>query len=143
MRVLVTGGAGYIGSVVAAQLVAAIGIGLGVLLFIIPGVYLAVRLAVVAQAATIERTDWIGALRRSVQLTRGSGWHVFAVAVASGVFNELLVSTGALVVGSSHQPLPVAAGIVIDTFAQSVVALVTAILYFDLRARERFRPPRA
>jgi hypothetical protein len=125
--------------VVAAQLVAAIAIGLGVLVFIIPGIYLAVRLEVVAQAATIERTDWIGALRRSMQLTRGSGWHVFAVALASGLFNELLVSTTALAIGSSHQPLQVAAGVVIDTLAQSVLALVSAILYFDLRARERMR----
>jgi hypothetical protein len=127
--------------VVAAQLVAAAGIAAGLILFILPGIYLAVRFDVVAQAAAIERTDWIGALRRSAALTKGAIWHVFAIALASGAFNELLLSTGALAIGSSRRAPEVAAGIVIDTFAQSIAALLTAVLYFDLRARERVGAP--
>lgn len=123
--------------VVAAQVVAAIGIGVGLVLFLLPGIFLAIRWQVVAQTAAYERTDWIGALRRSNGLTRGHMWHVLAVALASGLFSQLLRSTVSLGLGSSRGPGQVVAAIAVDTFAQSVAALVGAILYFDLRARER------
>jgi hypothetical protein len=122
--------------VAAAQVVAAAGIGLGLVMFILPGVFLALRWQVVAQAAAIEHTDWIGALRRSNALTRAHMWHVLAVAVLSGLFSQLLRSTVSLALGSSRGPGQVAAAIAVDTFAQSVAALVGAVLYFDLRARE-------
>jgi len=123
--------------VVAAQLAAAVGIGVGLLAFLVPGIFLALRWQVVAQAAAIERTDWIGALRRSNALTRGHMWHVLAVALLSGLFSQLLRSTVSLALGSSRGLGQVLAAIAVDTFAQSVAALVGAILYFDLRARER------
>ena len=65
--------------VAAAQIVAGIGIGVGFVLFIVPGVILALRFAVVAQVAAIERTDWPGALRRSAVLTRGNYLRILAL----------------------------------------------------------------
>jgi hypothetical protein len=127
--------------VVAAQIVAALGIGVGLLLFLVPGIFLAIRWQVVAQSAAIERTDWIGALRRSNALTRGHMWHVLAVTILGGVFSELLRSTVSLALGSSRGAGSVAVAIVVDSLAQSVVALLGAVLYFDLRAREAARRP--
>jgi hypothetical protein len=56
---------------------------------VIPGVILMIRCAVVAQAAAVERVDWLGALRRSGQLVSGNYLHVLgpcssASASASG-----------------------------------------------------------
>ena len=73
--------------VVAAQIVAGIGIGIGLLAFVLPGIYLLLRWAVVAQAAALENTDWIGALRRSGELVRGHYWHVFGVVVVTTAVN--------------------------------------------------------
>lgn len=126
--------------VAAAQIVAAIGIGLGLVALIVPGILLAIRWAVVAQAAAIERTDWIGALRRSNVLTRSNMGHVLAVVLLSGLVGQLLRNAGAAAVGHSNRPGQVALGIAIDTLVQSFAALLGAILYFDLRAREK--PPR-
>ena len=51
---------------------------------VIPGVILAVRLAVAAQVAATERTDWPGAIRRSVWLTRGNFWRVLGLLAIQG-----------------------------------------------------------
>src|SRR5258708_33102241 len=74
----------------AAQIVAGFAIFAGLLAFLIPGVILAIRLAVVAQVAAIERTDWIGAVRGSFQLTSRVWLHVFGAVVVAGVFDLAL-----------------------------------------------------
>ena len=119
----------------AAQIVAGIGIGAGLLAFVIPGVILAVRLAVVAQVAAVQRTDWVGALRRSFELTRGQWPHVLGVVLVAGVFEFALVAAGATVAGHKTQAPQVVLAIALGTIGQSFVALTSAILYFDLAAR--------
>lgn len=126
--------------VAAAEIIAGIGIFIGVIAFIIPGLILAVRLAVVAQAAAVERTDWPGALRRSVELTRGHFFHVLAVVVVLTVVNSLLTfAAGAAFSGGGHA-LEVAAVIIIVAISRSFSALGTAVLFFDLLARQQVRP---
>lgn len=126
--------------VAAAQIVAGLCIALGLLAFILPGVLLALMWGVVAQAAAAERTDWIGALRRSRQLTARHYLHVFAVLAVAGLANFGLASAGEAVTGTSTQGGAVALGIVITTLTRAFTALTGTILYFDLLARERVKP---
>lgn len=121
--------------VAAAQIVADIGIGVGVVLFIIPGVILAIRWAVVAQTAAVDRTDWMGALRRGAALTRGSYIHVFGVLVVTSVVSYGLTTAGAAAAGRHAGAGQVALGIAVDTITRSFTALTTAVLYFELRGR--------
>jgi hypothetical protein len=121
--------------VVAASIVAGLGIGLGLIFLIIAGVILAIRWAVVAQAAAIERTDWMGALRRSAALVRGHYLHVLGVLLISGIVTYGLLRVGEVVVGSGRGAGEVVIGIVVATLARSFTALTTAVLYFELRAR--------
>ncbi|MDF2435539.1 MAG: hypothetical protein JWP44_5172 [Mucilaginibacter sp.] len=119
----------------AAQIVAGFAIFVGLLAFVIPGLMLLIRLAVVAQVAAIERTDWIGALRRSMELTRGLWRHVFGAVVIAGIFEFALNQAGVAIAGSHTHVQQVALAIVVGTVGQSFSALIGAILYFDLRAR--------
>lgn len=57
--------------------------GLGFLLFVVPGVVLAVVFAVVGPALIAERPGIVGAFRRSRRLTRGHRWRILALLVAS------------------------------------------------------------
>ena len=124
--------------VVAAQIVAGIGIGVGLLAFVIPGVYLWIRWAVVAQAAALEHTDWMGALRRSGELVRGNYLHVFGLVVVTTAVNlGLSEAAGAISRGSRTTATDVIVGIAVGTLIRSFAALTTALLYFDLLARER------
>jgi hypothetical protein len=122
--------------VAAAQIVAALGIAVGLFAFIVPGVVIAVRLAVVAQVAAIERTDWLGALRRSFALTRGNGIHVFGVILVAAIVDLVLAAGGGAATSSLARPGQVVVGIAVVTIARSFAAMVTAVLYFDLIARE-------
>jgi hypothetical protein len=121
--------------VAAAQIVAGIAIGLGFLAFVIPGVYLALRFAVVAQVASLERTDWPGALRRSGELTRRNYMRILGLFVCVYAFSIALTQVGVAIVGHRTGAGAVALGVLIATLTQSFQALCTAVLYFDLRAR--------
>ncbi len=136
---VVARGARVLPVVAAAQIVAGIGIALGLLVLIVPGVILAIRWAVVAQAAAVERTDWLGALRRSGRLARGNYLHVLALIVLVTGVNVALSLAGESITGSSRAAGAVILGIAVQTIIRSFAALVTAVLYFDLLARERSR----
>ena len=121
--------------VAAAQIVAGILTGIGFVLFIVPGLVLLAVWAVVAQVAAVERTDWLGALRRSAQLTRGARWHALGVVVSVGLINAVIERTCGAAVGSSVSALALVAGVVVETITLSFAALTSAVLYYDLRAR--------
>jgi hypothetical protein len=91
--------------VFAAQIVAGIGIAFGLVLLIVPGVILMIRWAVVAQSAAIEDVDWLGALRRSGELTRRNYLHVLGLLVLVGLV-EFGLQRGVTAVssGTVHAP---------------------------------------
>jgi hypothetical protein len=118
--------------VAAAEIIAGIGIAIGVICFIIPGVLLAIRWAVVAQAAAVERTDWPGALRRSGELARRNNWRILGLLVIVGVLNELPAD----VTGTGNHLGATVVGIALAILVHSFGTLLMNLLYFDLRARE-------
>jgi hypothetical protein len=126
--------------VAAAEIMAGIAIAIGFAVLIFPGLVLAIRWAVVAQAAAVEKTDWIGALRRSGELTRGSYMRVFGLLLLTSVISYALILGGVAAVGTQAHVGEVVLGIVVQTISRSFAALTTAILYFDLRARENHGP---
>ncbi|MGB9184521.1 MAG: hypothetical protein WCB67_10670 [Solirubrobacteraceae bacterium] len=127
--------------VAAAQIVASLGVGLGLVAFIAPGVFLYARWGVVAQAAAVDRVDWRNALRRSAELAAGSYWHVLGVLFTVGVFNALLDGAVGALVAPSATGVQVLVGIAAETLTLSLGALTGAMLFFDLRARQATRAP--
>ena len=78
-----------------------LGVLLGFILFIVPGLMLATRWIVAVPVRVMERQTVLGAMGRSAQLTSGHRWTIFALMFAymvvvwvfSAVFGQLLVST--------------------------------------------------
>ena len=127
--------------VAAASIVAGLGIAAGFVALVVPGIFLAVRWAVVAQAAAAQSGDWTMALSRSWQLTQHRGVHVFSVLLVAGVVNEVIrLAVRAVHVGSGS-PESVVLGVLADTVTASFAALITALLYFDLTARPEGEAP--
>ncbi len=126
-------------TVAAAEIIAGIAIAIGFVAFIIPGVILLLRWAVVAQTAAIDNENWIEALRRSAQLSRGNYIHILGLVLLTGVVALLLRDGGLAVVGEHAGAVAVAVGIAVETVARSFVALCTAVLFFDLVARQGAR----
>jgi hypothetical protein len=122
--------------VAAATIISWLGIALGFLLLIVPGVILLLRWYVVAQAAAIEHEGWLPALRRSRQLTAGNYGHIFVF----GIYVGLITTMPTLLVGFAfgHETTTVASflvGVLLQIVTWSFGALAAGLLYFDLRAR--------
>jgi len=122
--------------VAAASIISGLGIGLGFLALIVPGVILLLRWAVVAQAAAIEREGWLPALRRSADLTDGNYAHIFIFVLVIGTIAgaPLIVATFAL--GGADISLGAfLLGLTLSVVGASFSALGYALLYYDLVAR--------
>jgi hypothetical protein len=87
----------FIAPLFAAGVLAGIAVAIGLVLLIVPGLFLLTIWAVVVPVIVIERTGVFGAFGRSRELVRGSGWQVFGVivvlfllqAVVSGILNAI------------------------------------------------------
>jgi hypothetical protein len=118
-----------------AVALAAAGVALGTLAFVVPGIYLAIRWYVAAQVAVVEGLGGKRALDRSAELVRGRWWNVLLLVLVTGVGFGVVGALLPAVVGGSSPPLYVAATIVGQSIALSLTAVAGTLLYFDLRAR--------
>jgi hypothetical protein len=123
----------YIGTLILNGILAAIGIGIGLVLLIVPGLILITIWAVVAPAIVVEGAGVIGAFVRSRDLVRGNGWPVFGAIVIAYliVLGVSFVTAGvgdAIADDAGHVIL----GTIGDILAAPVLALVASALFFDL-----------
>jgi hypothetical protein len=109
---------------------------LGLIVFIIPGIYIGVRLAVSIQALVVEGKRGTEAMRRSWDLVGGHWWHaaftLLVAALLTGVVNAVITapfSAGAWFIQGI-------AAAVATTVTLPFGALVGVLLYLDLRARK-------
>lgn len=92
-----------LGKLVAVSLLVGLGVGLGVLLLVIPGLVLATRWAVAVPAAMLEHGTAREAMKRSREIVKGNGWSVFKVLFAVG-FLTAIVSLPFTLVGAQQGP---------------------------------------
>ena len=122
--------------VAAAVIVADLGIALGLVALIIPGVLLMLRWSVVAQVAAVDHEGWLPSLSRSRALTSGYYWHILGLLLVTGLLiTGVAFGARAIPAGSGSGVVSVLLAISVHTVTASFSALTLAILYFDLRAR--------
>jgi hypothetical protein len=117
-----------------------VGIALGLLALIVPGVYLAVRWFFVPQAVIVDRARGRAALSRSSELVQGFWWRTFALVLLSNIViaipSFILLAPFTAIAESTDRA---AWALVGSTIATSVttpfVALYATLLYYDLVAR--------
>jgi len=126
---------------VAVSLLFGIGVGIGFILLIIPGLILLVIWAVVAPVTVVERPGVFHAFGRSRELVRGNGWRVFGVIVI--VFLAVLViSTAAGLLASSLGSVGRAlVQWAVNAALAPVTALSASVLYFALLGATPVSPP--
>jgi hypothetical protein len=82
---------GRVLKLVCVSILVAIGVGLGTLLLVIPGMIAAARWAVAVPVAMLEEGNARDALRRSRELVEGNVWNVFKILFAIGVLQIAVV----------------------------------------------------
>ena len=68
-----------LGGLVGVSLLTGIGVGVGLLLLVVPGLVLFTRWSLAVPAVMLDGRSPLDAMRRSRELVRGHGWAVFAV----------------------------------------------------------------
>jgi hypothetical protein len=123
-----------LGTVLIAAAAQAIGITVGLLLFVVPGLYLAARWSLVFQALMLEQRPWRDAFGRSAELVRGHFRTMFGLVLVT-----FAASAVALVLPAAAErwlPLPdVLSGWVVGVAADSVAFPYFALLFNVAYAR--------
>ncbi|HTZ86859.1 MAG TPA: hypothetical protein VMB05_09345 [Solirubrobacteraceae bacterium] len=129
-----------LGQLILVGIVAGVGIVIGFILIIVPGLILITIWSVAAPVVVLERPGVFAALGRSRELVRGNGWQVFGVIFVL-FFLILIVTSGIeIAADSAGTGAGLVARVVIGVLTGPISALAQAVLYFDLRAASREAP---
>jgi hypothetical protein len=124
----------------AAVLLAAVGIALGLLVLIVPGVYLAVRWYFVPQAVVVEGIRGPAALSRSSALVAGFWWRTFGLVVLANIAIAIpgflvLAPFTAIAESTDRAVWSLVGSAVATSLTSPFVALYSTLLYYDLVTR--------
>jgi len=113
----------------------------GLFVLILPGIFLAVRLAFVVEAVAIDDARAGEALRRSWQLTDGNFWRVLGISlgiylIAAGIAAVIALPFDGIARNADAQVWALAGRIIGSVITLPVTVIASTLLYFDLRARQ-------
>jgi hypothetical protein len=109
---------------------------LGLIVFVIPGIYIGVRLAVSIQALVVEDKRGSQAMRRSWDLVGGHWWHAAFTLLVAGLITGVVNAVITAPFGAGAWFLQGIAAAVATIVTLPYGALVGVLLYLDLRARK-------
>ena len=108
----------------------------GLILLVIPGIYIGVRLAVSIEALVVEGRRGTQAMGRSWELVGGHWWHAFGTLVVAWLIVGVVESLITLPFGDTGWFVQGLVSAVATTVTMPYGVLVGVLLYLDLRARK-------
>ncbi len=108
----------------------------GFILFIIPGIYIGIRLAVSVEALVVEGRRGTQAMGRSWELVGGHWWHAFGALVVAGLLTGVVNAVITAPFNNTGWFVQAVAAAVATVVTLPYSALVGVLLYLDLRARK-------
>jgi hypothetical protein len=129
-------------SIIVAGILAAIGVFLGLLLLIVPGLVLLTWWVLIIPVVVIEERRAGEAFSRSRELVRGYGWGVFGVIVLTILivigFN---IALGIILLPVADWLQSLLSNIISGTLVTPFIAVAWTLLYFRLRAAKETPAP--
>ena len=131
-----------------AVVLAAAGIALGLIAFVLPGIYVAVRWYFVTQTVAIEGVRGAKALSRSWDTVQDAFRRTAAILLlanlATAVPGILILTPLTALAGAADREAVLLVGeIVAESLTTPFIALVSTLLYYDLKVRKASVPPLA
>lgn len=130
-------------------LVMSIGVGLGFVLLIVPGLIAIIMWSVAVPVRVVEKTSALGALGRSKELTRGHRWAILGLLVAFGIlqfgisaiggalagvgFNLRAVTPQGVITAQNLDVGRVAVSVILSMINSVISAALIASIYCELR----------
>ena len=130
------GGARVFPRVFGAVVLYAIAVLAGFVLFLSPGIWLAIRCYFGIQAAALDGDAPSAAIRRSADLVQGQWWRTAGYLLGTGLLLGVAGSFATTAFAASgNGALFVAGTAVVESIVISLTAIFATLLYYDLRAR--------
>ncbi len=125
-----------LGPLVGAGVLAGLGIAIGLLALVVPGLLLLTIWALIAPVIVVERSRVLASFGRSRDLVRGNGWRVFGVvivfALLSAVVGNLAQLAGQSIAGDIGAGVgQLLAGVIVAPLS----AIAASVMYFALAGR--------
>jgi hypothetical protein len=124
-----------LGPILVVSILVGLATVLGLIVFIIPGIYIGVRLAVSIQALVVENKRGTETMRRSWDLVGGHWWHAAFTILIAGLITAVVNAVITAPFSAGAWLLQGIAAAVATTVTLPYGALVGVLLYLDLRAR--------
>jgi hypothetical protein len=118
---------------IVVSIIAGIGIAIGFVLLIVPGLFLLTIWSVVAPVTVLERPGILAAFSRSRELVRGDGWQVLGVIIVAVLVSIVVSVIVGAIIASAGDGAEAAARWATSVLTAPFMALVTSVLYFALR----------
>jgi hypothetical protein len=122
-----------LGQLLLVAVVAGVGIVVGLVLLVVPGLILLTVWAVAAPVVVLEQPPGLRALGRSRELVRGNGWPVFGVVLVLGVVVAIVAGGIELAAESAGTGVGIVVRVILGVLTAPLSALAAAVLYFELR----------
>ena len=120
---------------VGTSFLSSIFVGIGLLFFILPGIYLLISFLLLGQVMVLERVFGVAAMRRSHALLKGSRMRALGVLVVGGIIVTVL-STGLQLVLTFVPLLGSLSSAVAQAIGSVYTTAISVVLYFDIRCRK-------
>ncbi len=121
-----------LGQLIIVGIIAGIGIVVGFILIIVPGLFLLTIWSVAAPVVVLENPGALAALRRSREMVSGNGWQVFGVILVL----YIVVAVVSFILEAAAESAGSGAGIVVrvivGVLTAPLAALAASVLYFEL-----------
>ncbi len=128
-----------LGTIILTAILFGLGVFVGFIFLIIPGIIIAVSWAVYMPAIMVENLGASDSLRRSWNLVSGRRWAVFGtillVNILAGIVGGILGAILGIIFGDSAAGAALASAVA-SVFTTPFVAAATVVIYFDLRVRK-------
>jgi hypothetical protein len=136
-----------LGTLIGAGLLAGLGVAVGLLLFIVPGIYLLVLWCMIVPVIVLEGAGVMDSFGRSRELGRGNGWNIAGVIgllVLTWIAANIIVAIALFWIPDDAQGF--FQSLVTNTLVVPFVALALTLTYYTLHGRataEAAAPPPA
>jgi hypothetical protein len=125
-----------LGSVLLVSVLVGLATIAGLILLVIPGIYIGVRLAVSIEALVVEGRRGTEAMGRSWELVGGHWWHAFGALVVAWLITGVVNAVITAPFGATSWFVQAVAAAVATVVTLPYGVLVGVLLYLDLRARK-------
>ena len=133
-----------LGTLALAGLLAGVAIGFGLILLIVPGLFLLTIWLLIVPAIMLEGCGVSASFARSQELVRGYGWSVFVViALTVLIYLGVAILFGVLRDALDSEWAGLALNIVLQTITAPFLALAWTTTYYELRDLKGAEPPAA